>query len=71
MSKKTISFGTSPQPPTPDPEQWVKSRSAGKKKRLTFEIPAELHTRVKAECARRGTSMVAEIEALLNQHFPP
>jgi ParG len=72
MSKKTIPFGSSPQlpAPAPDPEQWVKSRSGGKKKRLTFEIPAELHARVKAGCARRGTSMVAEIEALLDKHFP-
>lgn len=72
MSKKTVPFGANPQPPAPapDPEQWVKSRAAGKKKRLTFEIPAELHARVKADCARRGVSMVAEIEALLEKHFP-
>jgi hypothetical protein len=26
---------------------------------------------MKVACARRGTSMVAELEALLEKHYPP
>ena len=72
MSRKSVPFGANPQPepPAPTPEQWVQSRG-GKKKRLTFAIPAELHARMKIACVRRGTSMVAELEALLERHYPP
>lgn len=72
MTRKTVDFKATPKPATPalPPEQWVQSRG-GKKKRLTFMIPIELHARMKIECARRGTSMVAELEALLEKHFPP
>jgi hypothetical protein len=72
MTRKTVPIKATPQPQpaAPSPEQWVKSRAAGKKKRLTFAIPVELHARMKMECARRGTSMVAELEALLEKEFP-
>jgi hypothetical protein len=72
-SRKSVPFGASPQPESavPDPNAWVKSRTPGKKKRLTFAIPAELHLRMKVACARRGTSMVEELEALLEKHYPP
>lgn len=55
----------------PHPEAWVKSRSSGKKKRLTFAIAPELHARMKVACARRGVSMVAELEAMLEERYPP
>ena len=73
MSRKSVPFGATPQPPPPsrDPDTWVKSRAPGKKKRLTFAIPQELHARMKVACARRGTSMVGELEALLEKHYPP
>src|SRR5512132_2916398 len=67
-----VSHAGTLEPPAPaDPDQWVKSRTPGKKKRLTFAIPLELHARMKVACARRGTSMVAELEALLEKHYPP
>jgi ParG protein len=73
MSRKSVPFGATPQPPAPapDPETWVKRRGEGQKKRLTFAIPQELHQRMKVACARRGTSMVGELEALLEKHYPP
>jgi ParG protein len=72
MSRKQVPFGANPQPESlvPTPEQWVQQRD-GKKKRLTFVIPAELHARMKIACVRLGTSMVAELEALLERHYPP
>jgi len=38
-------------------------------KRLTIDIPEELHTRVKMQCAARGRKMADEIRALLEEHF--
>jgi len=40
-------------------------------KRLTIDIPETLHTRVKSQCAKRGSKMADEIRALLETHFPP
>ena len=39
-------------------------------KRLTIDIPAELHARIKSRCALRRTKMNDEIRALLDEHFP-
>jgi hypothetical protein len=39
-------------------------------KRLTLDLPASLHTRIKATCAIRGVKMVDEIRQLLEKHFP-
>lgn len=73
MPRKQVSFGVTPQPEpaAADPNDWVKRRDGGSTKRLTFVIPAELHTRMKVACARRGTSMASELEAILEKHFPP
>jgi hypothetical protein len=73
--KKVVRMGTRPGKPAPVPaqaaaEEWVESRGAPQTKRLTLEIPAELHRRVKSQCAARGTKMIDEITALLDQKFP-
>jgi len=39
--------------------------------RLTLDIPRSLHAEIKAQCARRGTKMVAEITELLYTHYSP
>lgn len=70
-SKKVVQMGTRPGKPAPtQAEEWVESRGELKTKRLTLEIPAELHRRVKSQCAARGTKMIDEITALLDQRFP-
>jgi hypothetical protein len=77
MTKK-VAFGTKPAPaavPAISPDEWVESRAiepAGTEriKRLTIDIPAGLHVRIKAQCALRGTKMADEIRALLEEHFP-
>lgn len=72
MNKK-VSFGVKP---TSKPEvatsvdAWVEDRSApDEMKRLTIDIPASLHTRIKTTCAQRGVKMADEIRALLHKHF--
>ena len=56
------------------PDQWVERRTpegGGERvKRLTIDIPASLHVRIKTQCASRGTKMADEIRALLEERFP-
>ena len=71
MTKK-VTFGTKPAKAveTPNADQWVTHRDMDATKRLTLDIPASLHARIKATCALRGTKMVDEIRDLLEKHFP-
>jgi hypothetical protein len=72
MSKK-VSFGTKPAPQSTPPviaDQWVENRAIESTKRLTLDLPASLHTRIKATCALRGVKMADELRRLLEQHFP-
>ncbi len=41
----------------------------GAMKRLTIDVPAELHANVKAGCARRGVKMSDAIRDLLERNF--
>ena len=38
-------------------------------KRLTIDIPEELHARIKSQCALRRSKMADEIRVLLETHF--
>jgi hypothetical protein len=71
MSKK-VSFGTIPTAKTVDsnPDEWVESRANEGNKRLTLDLPASLHTRIKVACVMKGVKMVDEIRELLERHFP-
>jgi hypothetical protein len=72
MAAKKVSFGTTPAPKAPLPataEQWVESRNTEEMKRLTIDIPASLHRRIKMVCAGRGVKMADEIRELLETHF--
>lgn len=61
---------------TSEADTWVSKRSAATptdtepQKRLTIDISASLHTRVKAGCAVRGTKMRSIILELLEAEFP-
>ena len=81
MNRK-VTFGARPTQQgstAANPDEWVKSRQAEAEpvaekqalKRLTIDLPADLHARVKAECALKGVKMVDEVRALLEQRFPP
>ena len=39
--------------------------------RLTVNVPAELRTRIKVDCARRGAVMAEDIRELLEKEWPP
>ena len=39
--------------------------------RFTIDIPTELHTRIKAQCATRRVKMKEVIQSLLEKEFPP
>jgi len=39
-------------------------------KRLTIDVPMDLHQRVKIGCAKRGLKMADEIRKLLEKEFP-
>ncbi len=71
MSKK-VSFGIKPDPGRADgaakADDWVNNRLEATK-RLTIDVPASLHARIKSQCALRGAKMADEVRALLEQHF--
>jgi hypothetical protein len=46
------------------------SEQATELKRFTFDLPPDLHRRVKMGCANAGLKMTDVIRALLEQHFP-
>ena len=76
---KKVPFATKPQPPTAD--DWVNSRptpSASQPdeparsetmKRLTIDVSASLHRRIKIHCAQREIKIADEVRRLLEQHF--
>ena len=45
------------------------SEESGAVKRLTIDIPEELHARIKSQCALRRTKMADEIRKLLENSF--
>lgn len=71
MSKK-VSFGVKPGAARPDPTQsddWVNRRDPEGMKRLTIDVSASLHARIKSQCALRGVKMADEVRELLEKHF--
>ena len=70
MSKK-VAFSTKPtkEKPTVTAEQWVQDRTNEGTKRLTLDIPASLHKRIKLQCVEDGTTIVDELRKLLEEHY--
>ncbi len=81
---KKVAFGQKPTPPVAarTPDEWVTNRAepepvvetsaaaSDKMKRLTIDVTADLHTRIKVTCTLRGKKIADEIRELLEQHFP-
>ena len=63
MTKKTRGKAAERVPPGGEGAEPVKM------KRLTIDVSAVLHSRIKVACAQRGTIMADEIRALLEQHY--
>jgi len=80
VAKKQITIGSRPSsapPPAPvDAEKWVTDRvlhpapEEEKIKRLTIDIPAGLHSRIKTQAASRGNKIVDELRELLDEKYP-
>jgi len=70
---KKVTFGTTPAvklATAQSAEQWVDHRNTETTKRLTIDVPENLHRRIKTTCAQRGVKMADEIRELLETHFP-
>jgi hypothetical protein len=75
---KTVAFKV-PKPATPD--EWVRNAPASEQpsapatqqatKRFTIDVPLDLHSRIKVECAGRGLKMADVLRELLKREFPP
>lgn len=74
MAGKKVAFGNKPKVKAPSDESkddWVKNRNTDvvKMKRLTIDVPENLHRRIKSGCAEKGVKMADEIRVLLEKHF--
>ena len=74
MSGKKVNFGAKPTANVDRAaEKWVENRAPVKEavetKRLTIDVPVDLHGRIKAACALKGVKMVDDINRLLVQEY--
>ncbi len=78
MSAKKVFFGTKPvkheatTATYSTPDEWVENReeaSSDTMKRLTIDISASLHRRIKTSCAARGVMMVDDIREILEKNY--
>ncbi|HEB0103868.1 TPA: hypothetical protein RYX73_004697 [Serratia marcescens] len=76
MSGKKVTFGAKPTKPAPSADAWVESRAVEeasppieKMKRLTIDIPENLHKAIKSACALRGTKIADEVRELLYDKY--
>lgn len=70
MTRKSVALTMTS--PTPKAEQWVANANdavAVPTTRLTIELPADLHARVKADCALRKRKMVDVFRELIEREF--
>ncbi len=70
---KTVKFGTKPTAQSEtqvNADKWVENRDREPTKRLTIDVPASLHARIKATCALRGEKMAEAIREILEEQFP-
>lgn len=58
----------SPETPVPLVKDAVPSKRP--MKRLTFDIAADLHKRIRMTCLERDKDMAEEIRRILNEQFP-
>lgn len=71
MNKK-VAFGPRPglaRAEDAKTDDWVNRRDPEAMKRLTIDVPASLHARIKSQCAIRGVKMADALRELLAQHF--
>ena len=76
---KHVAIGGKPRPTPPDADAWVEHR--GKEappaiepqvvpmKRLTIDIPQDLHRKFKMDCAAQGVKMADVIREMLERQY--
>lgn len=72
MTRKQVDINPRPKASTSS-DAWINKRlteDGSLSKRLTVDVPADLHVRVKAGCALRNTNMRSIIIDLLDKEFP-
>jgi len=72
MNAKSVSFER-PVKAATNVDAWVgddQPKPTIEIKRITVDVPADLHRRMKAGCARQGQSMSDAIRPLLEDAFP-
>lgn len=72
MSKK-VSISAKPAPKK-SADDWVSSRQippaeSVSTKRLTIDVPTDLHSQIKVQCAKEGVKMADEIREMLRNRF--
>lgn len=67
--RKKVALGARPARPDRLPDSTANGEPEPLK-RLTIDIRRSLHSRIKSQCALRGTKMVEEIRLLLEQAYP-
>ena len=81
---KSIAFNRPAKKAQPDPDSWISgagaeapapaaakpARESVPMKRLTLDIPEELHRRVKSGCANRGEKIADVVRRFLDAEFP-
>lgn len=75
-SMKTVHIKTRPtnnKAESDAADAWVESRNKGgepkQMKRLTIDVPEDLHRQIKTACAQRGTKIADEVRELLLQKY--
>lgn len=74
--KKKVDFNVRPRAAKeelpPSAEQWVrdgKGAEEGPQKRLTLNLPAELHTAFKGRCVREGVTIQDKVTVLIEREL--
>ncbi len=74
--KKTVSIKPKGKTQEQAVDNWVSARTtltesdSEKMKRLTIDVPENLHKRIKTYCAANGLIMADEIRGMLEKKFP-
>lgn len=81
MSKKKIAIQPKPGKGAASADDWVNQDGKAEDKvaqpkdkeptrRMTFDLPVSLHTRMKVTCAKRGVEMATVLREMIEKGFP-
>ena len=70
MEDQAVDGAGDPAPPPASPVVITEKTPSPKMKRLTIDIPDNLHRRVKSRCGQDGLRMADVIRELLEKRFP-